>query len=91
MQDPDSNWQSDRDHLTPIRFSHISLAVPLPRAGTYTAQWWDTRRGVIVRKAAVTEKSGESVKLTVPPFTRDIAVRLVRNAGMVPKRRSRSD
>ncbi|MDQ2686451.1 MAG: DUF5060 domain-containing protein [Armatimonadota bacterium] len=75
LEDPESNWQNDRDGIAPKAQTGVSLTVPLPNAGSYFVQWWDTRRGNVISVRTVTAKT-KTVTLPVPTFTRDIALRL---------------
>jgi hypothetical protein len=77
LQDPTSNWTSDRDGKTPRGWEGVRAAIPLSVPGRYTAEWWDTRTGTILRRSPVPPRGG-SVTLTVPSFRRDIALRLRR-------------
>ena len=74
LQDPESHWKNDRDGKTPTRWNGTTLAVPVPGRGKYAARFTDTRTGQVV--ATVTQ-SGPTLKLPVPGFTRDIALRVV--------------
>lgn len=76
LQDPESNWQNDRDGITPKSQTGVTLTVPLPRAGRSTVQWWNTCLGTVIAQKTVTAKT-KTVTLPVPTFTRDIALRLV--------------
>ncbi len=79
LQDGESNWANDFDPKTPRAFSGVALDVPVAKAGAFTAQWWDTRTGQIVRTQAVRVANGKAA-LVVPPFSRDIALRLFPSA-----------
>lgn len=50
--------------------AEVTLTLP---AGAYTAEWTDTRTG----KRHTAEQQGGEVRLKTPPFTEDIALRLV--------------
>ncbi|MBB6053179.1 hypothetical protein [Armatimonas rosea] len=75
IQDPESNWKNDRDGKTPQTFTGVQLTVPVPKATPYTAQWWDTRRGTIIKTERLSPPH-KPLTLTLPSFTRDIAVQL---------------
>ena len=75
LQDPESNWQNDRDGKTLRPLSGVRVTLPMPAPGTYRAIWWDTRAGTIIRQ---TDFKSAAPMLTVPTFTRDIALRVVR-------------
>ena len=76
LQDPDSNWFNDRAGKTPAPQSGIRLTLPVPRPGVYALTWWDTRTGVPIKTARLTAP-GKSLRVPVPTFTRDIALRVV--------------
>ncbi len=76
LQDPDSNWFNDRAGKMPTPQTGIRLALPVPRPGLYQLAWWDTRRGIVVQTLRL-PSSGKRLLVSVPPFTRDIALRLV--------------
>ena len=76
LQDPESNWFNDRAGKTPIPQSGLRLLLPVPRPGPYTLAWWDTRSGVPVKTVRLSA-SGKLLRVSVPTFTRDIALRLV--------------
>jgi len=75
LQDPESNWSQDRDSKIPQTFTGAILRIPVPGNGPYKVEWWDTRKGIIRQRATV-RMAGKTVILTVPAFSRDIALRL---------------
>ncbi len=76
LQDPDSNWFNDRAGKLPSPQTGLRLILPVPRPGLYQLAWWDTRRGVPVQTQRLAS-SGKRLRVSVPTFTRDIALRLV--------------
>jgi len=76
LQDPESNWFNDRVGKTPAPQIGIRLALTVPRPGPYTLVWWDTRSGVPVKTVRLTVL-GTFLRVPIPTFTRDIALRLV--------------
>ena len=74
LQDPDSNWYNDRAGRLPIPHAGVRLTLPVPCPGTYQLTWWDTRRGVPVLTQRITAP-GTRLPVSVPIFTRDIALR----------------
>ena len=74
LQDPDSNWYNDSQGITPHTWARIALTLPVPLAGAYRVDWWDTRAGKIVRTETVAAKGGV-LTVNTPAFTRDIALR----------------
>ncbi len=77
LQDPASNWDNDRAGLTPRPQSGVQLSLPVPRPGAYLVTWWDTQRGVPVLTQHFSP-AGNRLLLSVPTFTRDVALRVVR-------------
>ncbi len=75
VYDTRSHWQADRDGVEPAKFDAVTVTVPLDRSGPMRAEWWDTRRGEVVRTEDVNAVGG-ALKLKAPPFTRDVALRL---------------
>ncbi len=77
IRDPQSNWMNDVKGIEPKPQVDALLTIPMPAkaAGAYTAQWWDTRSGKVVREDQAEVDKGV-VKLAIPTFTRDIALRL---------------
>ncbi len=51
------------------------LVLDLP-AGRYRAEWWNTKTGEVTPSAAFTHSGGEKI-LNSPPFSEDVALRLV--------------
>ncbi len=76
LQDPESNWFNDREGRAPLPQSGLRLALPVPRPGAYTLVWWDTRSGVPVKTVRLSAP-GKLLRVSIPTFTRDIALRLV--------------
>lgn len=76
IYDTRSHWQSDRDGIDPRQFASVSVAIPGVGSGPLTAEWWDTRRGAIIARADAAGDGSGNVKLVVPSFARDIALRL---------------
>ena len=76
LQDPESNWFNDREGRAPLPQSGLRLALPVPRPGAYTLVWWDTRSGVPVKTVRLSTP-GKLLRVSIPTFTRDIALRLV--------------
>ncbi len=77
LLDPTSDWIHDMKEIEPRPQSDALLSIPMPTkaAGAYTAQWWDTRSGKVVKEDQAEVDNGV-VKLAIPTFTRDIALRL---------------
>ncbi len=75
VYDVRSHWQADRDGVEPARFEGVTVTVPVDRAGAMRVEWWDTRKGTVTRTDDVTAANGV-LRLTAPPFTRDVALRV---------------
>lgn len=58
-----------------------SAVVTLPglTPGSYTVLWWDTWEGDPIRRDTIVLK-GEVLEISVPPFTRDVACRIIPGA-----------
>ena len=79
VYDVRSHWQADRDK-TPLRhFDSVTLEVPAERGGEHSVEWWDTRTGQVVQRQSVAAADGK-LQLRVPPFSRDIALRVTASA-----------
>lgn len=59
----------------PPRQKGLALHIPDMAAASYTAEFWDTIAGVPVHSTNVTS-SGDSLRVPVPPFSRDIAFKV---------------
>jgi hypothetical protein len=79
LQDPESNWRSDRDGKIPATWNGVLLTIPVERSGAYRVDWWDTRTGSIVSSAhvnAIRPHARLELIVAVPAFRRDIAARI---------------
>ncbi|MGN6625871.1 MAG: hypothetical protein ACTHLN_04565, partial [Tepidisphaeraceae bacterium] len=72
--DARSNWKLDQTQ-DPSPQVGIRLTLPPLHPGTFSAEWWDTRTGVICRTDPLTS-TGQPLTITAPDFLRDIAVRI---------------
>ena len=61
--------------MEPAQFDGVTLSVPVDRAGPMRAEWWDTRKGSVIRTDDATAADGV-LRLTAPAFTRDVALRV---------------
>lgn len=76
VYDPASHWRNDRVGVQQATHADLRLDVPAPTTSeTIVAEWWDTRRGEVLRRDAI-EATGDVLRLTVPTFQRDIALRV---------------
>jgi hypothetical protein len=77
LQDVNANWYSDRQGITPRAYEELSWRIPVPGAGVCRLDWWDTRAGRVI-KSETPVAGPHGLSLRVPPFSRDIALRLTR-------------
>lgn len=77
LQDPESNWFNDRAGKAPLPQMGIHLVIPVPRPAVYRLSWWDTRQAIPIHSQRLASQ-GKQLRVTVPTFTRDIALRVVR-------------
>ena len=73
--DTRSSWyqESIGKRATPVR--DVVARLPVHTRGQYRIEWWDTWRGEVVRRDERTA-SDAGIRLTPPPFTRDIACKV---------------
>jgi hypothetical protein len=75
-QDPNATWHKlivEKHEPREIRGASIELKGL--GDGQYRAQWWDTRAGKVVKEQKISVTG--ILNLSVPPFTRDIACKVV--------------
>jgi hypothetical protein len=70
-----SNIVIEKNQPTEIKNATISIQDLEP--GTYNVQWWNTHDGTIIKKQQVSLSTG-TLKITIPPFNRDIACKISR-------------
>ena len=75
LQDPESNWASDREGVVPKTYTGIAVRVPVSWPGRYRLEWWHTRIGRVLRSETAAVHAGV-LSLTVPTFVRDVALRV---------------
>ena len=77
VQDPAATWwRIGVEGAVPAEVKGAALTVEGLKPGPYAVQWWDTREGKVV-KQDVAKASGGPLKLAVPPFSRDIACKVL--------------
>jgi hypothetical protein len=78
IQDPAATWwRIAMEGAVPAEVKGATLTVEGLKAGSYTVQWWDTREGKVVKQDAAKAAAGAALKIAVPPFSRDIACKVV--------------
>jgi len=79
--DTRSNWKDDQADNSPPAEETVRIGIPNLANGNYKADWFDTRVGKIIQSEKVLATAADSGNLTlsVPTFTRDIALRLTPN------------
>jgi len=75
LYDALSNWKSDKDGLSPRTLDDVVVELPAASISRYSIQWWDTRKGEVIRTDEVTAEDGK-LKLQPPAWSRDIAARV---------------
>ena len=82
LHDTGSNWKNDLDGKVAAPVENVTLTVPIPDAaagGGFSVEWWDTRTGKVVERQSAdadAAEAGRVLRLKVPPFRRDVAVRV---------------
>ena len=76
LRNQDSGWRNDLQGKSPRTIDGAILQLPTKQKGEYKVQWWDTRKGEMIREDRVTDTEG-AVRLQVPRVERDIALRAV--------------
>ncbi len=80
LSDPAASWWNVVvEGRAPAHIANAAVTIPDLPEGAYRIQWWDTYAGKCIREDTRTLAKGE--RLQVPPFTRDIAAKLVRDPG----------
>jgi len=78
LQDPESIWPHDADPAYAYRkLDKVALTLPVPLPGKYRVLWWDTWAAKPQRSSTAVARNG-ALHLTSPAFTRDVALRVVR-------------
>ncbi|CAI6084088.1 fibronectin type III domain-containing protein [Cohnella sp. JJ-181] len=76
--------QSNYGVATPRTVSGMSFTLPSMNNGTYTVKYIDTVSGQTVQTATATASGGSLALSGIPSFTRDIAVKAVRQGSEAP-------
>ena len=70
-------YLSDDENLTPARHEGIIVETKPLLPGTYRLELWDVAKGTIEKTETLTvAKDQPSLKLTIPPFTKDFAFKI---------------
>jgi len=78
ISDPGATWwRIAMESAVPAEVKGATLTVEGLKPGPYAVQWWDTREGKIVKQDAAKAAAGAALKLAVPPFSRDIACKVL--------------
>jgi hypothetical protein len=77
LHDQESNWLSDQQGKTPQPVRGATTALAGLRDGAYRLEWWDTRKGAVLRSTTAVCKAGK-LPVAAPAFTRDIAAKVMR-------------
>ena len=77
LLDPSSNCINDLAKKPLRRFAGALLTLPISSDSSYHVEWWDTRKGEIIKSETASPRGGKLV-LAIPAFERDIAARVTR-------------
>jgi hypothetical protein len=77
LWDPESNCTNDLAKKPPAKLEGLLLTLPVTGNATYRIEWWDTRQAKIIKRDTASPHGG-LMKLTIPSFERDIALRVVK-------------
>jgi hypothetical protein len=83
---PQATWWNAVAENKPVPHSPedaLTLAGLAP--GNYDVEWWDTKSGQVTQRAR-TGSGAEGLRLAVPPYTGDVACKLVRQREAAPSR-----
>jgi hypothetical protein len=73
VQNRESTWRTAYEGRQPRRLAHVQIALP-GITGKWRMEWWDTFKGVILRRETERAKKGILV-VNPPPFATDLAVK----------------
>jgi len=75
LHDVDSNWYNDKHGRPPVPVQGLKVPLQGLKDGAYKLQWWDTRKGAVLRTTTAKCVQGTLV-IAAPEFTGDIAVKV---------------
>jgi hypothetical protein len=80
LADPQATWwKIAMEGAQPAETSGAAVTLAGLSDGAYHVRWWNTWKGEVVKQAPAQAAAG-TLRLDVPPFTRDIACKIVRPA-----------
>jgi hypothetical protein len=71
-------WHVAMEGAAPAEVKGATVTVEGLPAGPCRVQWWDTREGNVLKESAARVPGGGALRLDVPPFTRDMACKILR-------------
>jgi len=78
IQNPQATWwKMVMEKTMPGETAGESVEIEGLEPGSYQVQWWNTYEGKVAKKESLTV-SGGRLKLSVPPFSRDIACKVTK-------------
>lgn len=77
LQNGESTWRTAYEGRQPTPLEGLGIVVPVPAAGRWRAEWWDTWTGEVMTEETVTARDGR-VALQAPVLRTDVALRLER-------------
>ena len=69
-------WNLVVEKRQPEPISSAAITVDVLQGGSYVVTWWDTNDGAPMSRQTVSAGEGR-IELTVPPFTRDLACKII--------------
>lgn len=77
LSDPQAAWwKIAMEGAAPAEVKAAAVSLEGLAPGAYLVQWWDTREGKVVKEGQV-RADGGALRLAAPPFSRDIACKVV--------------
>jgi len=79
LRNENYSWKQVRYNGMPAPNPQIMLQIPIRGRGAYTIEWWDTYKGIIIRKEIIEVEPNHQLKFKVPAITNDIACKITEN------------
>lgn len=76
IYDAKQTWKADQGDQSPRTFRGATIQIPWRGPAKATVCWWDTRQGNQIQRRVEAASSG-LLRLMIPDFSRDIALRLL--------------